>query len=68
MPLLNDHQVLAYNMIMHSVKKVKEFNDLLHVGINAVYPNIQNFYFIGGLGEAGETFLYNTVLCSMSRT
>ena len=63
--LLNEHQRLAYNMIIDSVKEIKAFNDLLNDGINAIYPNVQNCYFIDGLGGAGKTFLYNTVLSSV---
>jgi hypothetical protein len=63
--LLNEHQQLAYNMIIDSVKKIKAFNDLLNDGINAVYPNVPNCFFIDGLGGAGKTFLYNTVLSSI---
>ena len=65
MLLLNEHQQLAYNMIIDSVKKIKAFNDLLNDGINAVYPNVPNCFFIDGLGGAGKTFLYNTVLSSI---
>ena len=46
--LLNEHQQLAYNMIMDSVKTIKAFNDILNDGINAIYPNVQNCYFIDG--------------------
>ena len=63
--LLNEHQQLAYNMIIDSVKTIKAFNDLLNDGINAIYPNVQHCYFIDGLGGAGKTFLYNTVLSSV---
>jgi hypothetical protein len=52
-------------MIIDSVKEIKAFNDLLNDGINAIYPNVQNCYFIDGLGGAGKTFLYNTLLSSI---
>jgi len=63
--LFNEQQRIAYNMIMDSVKNVKAFNDQLQEGRNAIYPNVPNCYFIDGLGGAGKTFLYNTVLSSI---
>ena len=63
--LLNEHQKFAYNKIIHSVETIKEFNYQLDNGINAMYPNVQSCYFIDGLGGAGKTFLYNTVLSSL---
>jgi len=64
-PLLNDHQLVAYNMIMDSVKKINAFKALLNDGRHAMYPNVPNCYFIDGLGGAGKTFLYNTVLSTI---
>jgi hypothetical protein len=64
-PMLNDQQQIAYNMIMNSVNKVKEFNDLLNDGRNSVYPDVQNCFFIDGLGGAGKTFLYNALLATV---
>ena len=63
--LLNEHQKFAYNKIIHSVETIKEFNYQLDNGIYAMYPNVQSCYFIDGLGGAGKTFLYNTVLSSI---
>ena len=64
-PMLNEQQQLAYNMIMNSVHKIKDFYVLLNEGRRTVYPDVQNCYFIDGLGGAGKTFLYNTLLATV---
>ncbi len=65
-PLLNAQQRTAYDQIINAVKAVNHYKFQHHNGIRqAQYPPIRNCFFIDGLGGAGKTFLYNTLLSSI---
>ena len=65
-PKLNTQQREAYDQIIHAVNAVSHYNAQVQDGIHqAQYPSLQNCFFIDGLGGAGKTFLYNTLLSSV---
>ena len=66
-PKLNEQQTLAYETIMQSITAVKEYNAFLgeSEAIIPQYPNVPTCFFVDGLGGAGKTFLYNTLLSSV---
>ncbi len=65
-PLLNEQQRTAYDQIIDAVNAVNHYKSQHHNGIHQTqYPPIRNCFFIDGLGGAGKTFLYNTLLSSI---
>ncbi len=64
-PLIKQQRT-AYGRIVHAMNAVKDYNPQQQYKIHqAHYPLIQNCFFIDGLGGAGKTFLYNTLLSSI---
>jgi len=80
---LNEEQKHAYDVILHSVIIIKEYMDEVYQSRNSNiaptgntaahhhednFPSVPTCFFIDGLGGAGKTFLYNTLLSKIRST